>query len=140
MDYNWGESSKRKLNECDIRLRLVMNLVIKWSSCDMTVITGHRPTDEQYRKFIAGQSKIDGRTKLGKHNYFPSKAIDVAPYINGKALFDNNSIFYYTYIAGLIEAAANIIGVKIRWGGNFDRDGEIGEQSFDDWGHFEIDE
>lgn len=138
MSYKYGKTSQYRLEECDIRLQLVMNRVLEISVCDISIITGNRSIEEQYEKFINGKSKIDGKTKLSKHNYYPSRALDFAPYINGQARFDDESIIYYTYIAGLIDAVSAAMGIKVRWGGNFDCDSEIGEQLFDDWGHIEL--
>ena len=45
------------------------------------------------------------------------------------------------YLAGVMEAAARSIDIKIRWGGDFDRDGVLLEKgTFHDLPHFELDQ
>ncbi len=43
-----------------------------------------------------------------------------------------------TYFAGLVRGIAVSWGVKIRWGGDWDMDGDLKDNSFDDLVHFEI--
>jgi peptidoglycan L-alanyl-D-glutamate endopeptidase CwlK len=43
------------------------------------------------------------------------------------------------YLAGVIQCAAAELGYDLRWGGNWDGDGEIiKDQKFNDLPHFEI--
>lgn len=58
-------------------------------------------------------TKVDGRTKLSKHNYFPSKAIDFCVTVAGKVTWDPS---YYQEVGPHLEAEG------LRWGGNFDMD------------------
>jgi len=88
-------------------------------------------------------SKIDGINKKGKHNYNPSMAFDFYIYVPGKKLSYDK--LHLTFVAGLIIAVAkmlildNKITHDIRWGGNWDSDGElISDQSFDDLPHIEL--
>ena len=96
---------------------------------------------QQFR-FDQGKSKIDGVNKKGKHNYCPSRAVDIYAYYDGKAQYD---ITHMSYLAGVIIGVAKIlyddgeIDHEIRWGGNWDSDGKILiDQSFDDTPHFEL--
>ena len=76
-----------------------------------------------------------------KHNYSPSLAVDIYPYFNNGANWDNEHL---SYLSGIIHAVSEMLLIegkishRIRWGGNFDMDGEILEQSFDDRPHFEL--
>ena len=41
-------------------------------------------------------------------------------------------------MAGYIQATADKLGIKIRWGGDWDSDGDLDDQTFMDLGHFEL--
>ena len=72
----------------------------------------------------------------GKHNKMPSEAVDVVPYINGKASWDK---LHCCVLAGIVLACAVRLGESVRWGGNWDMDGEpITDQDFQDLVHFEL--
>ena len=112
------------------------------SSIDFGVSEGFRSIKKQKEYFDKGLSKIDGVSRLGKHNYFPSRAVDIYPYINRRADWSEEHL---SYIAGVIMATAKtllingLIIYELRWGGNWDMDGEIlRDQSFDDRPHFEL--
>ncbi len=69
----------------------------------------------------------------GKHNRKPSEAIDAAPY---PIDWDDLNRFYY--FAGYVKGIANEMGIKIRWGGDWDGDTILDDQTFMDLPHFEI--
>ncbi len=123
-------------------MQLIMNTAISISDVDFGIAEGHRSVEKQKQYFDEGKSKIDGITRKGKHNYEPSMAADYYPYVGGRADYEREKV---TYIAGIIHAAAEMlydegsIFHKIRWGGNWDMDGEIlTDQSFDDRPHVEL--
>ena len=122
MGFMFGMSSKKRLESCDQRLQQVMLLAIERSPIDFGISEGHRRVKRQKELFDQGKSKIDGITRKGKHNYYPSKAVDIYGFVNGKATWDASSL---VLIAGVVYSCANELGIKIRWGGNWDRDGEI---------------
>ena len=51
-------------------------------------------------------------------------------------MWDDINQFYL--MAGHIQSIAIRLGYKIRWGGDWDRDGDLTDQTFMDLGHFEI--
>jgi peptidoglycan L-alanyl-D-glutamate endopeptidase CwlK len=119
-----------------------MGSAIIISDIDFGIAEGHRSIELQQQYFNEGKSKIDGITRKGKHNYTPSLAVDIYAYVNNKAVWDKETI---SYLAGIIQACAVILFKEgkinhiIRWGGNWDMDGEIlYDQSFDDRPHFEL--
>lgn len=134
--FKFSKSSSSKLASCDPRLRKVMELAIKRSSVDFGIAEGHRSIKRQKELFDEGKSKIDGVTKKGKHNYNPSKAVDIFVVMNGKASWDEKHL---CYLAGVIESCGKELGVDIRMGANWDKDGIlIYDQNFIDLPHFEI--
>ncbi len=130
----YSENSLRKLNECHSDLQIVFNTVIKYF--DNTIITGHRGKAEQNAAYNSGHSKL--KYPNGKHNSEPSKAVDARPYP-----FDNDRE-RFSFFAGFVKGIAEmlfkdgLIKHKIRWGGDWDSDLELKDNSFDDLFHFEI--
>lgn len=140
--FNFGKKSIEALNTCHKDLQTIFNEAIKITSIDFGISEGHRTIAKQYEYYKEGKSLIDGVKQKGKHNYFPSLAVDIYPFIDGKANYDKESL---SYLAGLIHGVSEIlfqqfeIEHKIRWGGNWDMDGIILiDQSFDDRPHFEL--
>jgi len=124
--------SKRSLSRLDESHRLLQEIfkdVIKHFDC--TIVTGHRNKDDQDEKFILGQSKV--KYPDSKHNSFPSLAIDAAPYP-----IDWNDRERFTLFAGYVLGIAASRGIRIRWGGDWDNDTQVKDNSFDDLLHFEL--
>lgn len=142
MAYLFSNTSKERLATCHPDLILIMEEAIKASPVDFGISEGHRGIERQGRLYLAGKSKFDGIRRKSKHNSFPSMACDFYPWVNGRAEWDNETL---SYLAGLIHGIAHYlyrqgkIGHLVRWGGNWDQDGEIiTDQLFDDRPHIEL--
>jgi hypothetical protein len=72
----------------------------------------------------------------GKHNTMPSEAVDVQPYPYPEK--ESTLREDLSYIAGLFIAFGRAEGVVLRWGGDWDKDGETADNKFDDLFHIEI--
>lgn len=122
--------SDKKLSSCHFDIQRVMREVIKMY--DFTVIYGERNEEDQNEAFAKGNSTKQWPDS--RHNTNPSLAIDIAPWpVN----WDDPRPFIY--LAGLVIATANSIGIRLRWGGNWDEDYTIiTDQTFQDLGHYEI--
>jgi hypothetical protein len=131
MGFSYTKSSQAKLLECDIRLQNIFNKAIEL--IDVTILEGHRPKHLQDLAFANGNSRVPW--PKGKHNKVPSMAVDAAP-----CPIDWRNRERFVYFAGMILGIGAAQGVKIRWGGSFDRDSDLGNDSFIDLPHFEIDE
>jgi len=131
--YYLSDQSIEHLSTCDDRLINIIQHAIKVSPYDFKVIEGHRSLERQLRLYQQGASKIDGITRKGKHNYFPSRAVDVAPY---PIDWQDTSRFYT--LAGTILTVASMFNVNLRWGGDWDGDGSFRDQTFHDLPHFEL--
>lgn len=125
--YKFSKSSLKKLETCDARLHVLFSNVIKHADC--TILEGYRSPAKQRKLLAEGKSKL----KLSKHNQKPSKAIDVAPY----PIIWNDIERYHTF-AKLVFEQAKLFGIKIRWGGDWDMDGDTTDQTFNDLVHFEL--
>ncbi len=140
--YKFGNTSKSRLQTCHKDIQLIMDEAIKITNVDFGIAEGYRSIEKQQQYFKEGKSKIDGVSKKGKHNYSPSLAVDIYPYFENGAKWDNEHL---SYLSGIIHAVSEIlfadgkISHKVRWGGNWDMDGIILiDQSFDDRPHFEL--
>lgn len=68
-----------------------------------------------------------------------SRAVDIAPWIPGRGIdWDNSEHFHY--MAGIVLGVAHKLGVKLRWGGDWNRNQFSGDEKFLDLVHFELDE
>jgi hypothetical protein len=144
----YSDSSESKLDTANVFLQSIFRFVIQFY--DNTIIQGHRPVAEQLEYYNSGASKV----KFGRHNVEPSDAVDSAPYITGRKIpwpkvpkdwndkpqrdqyiKDLNQFYHY---GGFVEGVASMTpGGDIRWGGDWDRDNNIADQSFNDLVHFE---
>lgn len=108
----FSKKSKERLATCHIDLQMVMNEAIK--TTDFTVLCGHRNKEDQTIAVNKGNSKTPWPKSM--HNKVPSLAVDVVPYP-----VDWLDLESFKNLSAVILEAANSIGVKIRWGGNFKR-------------------
>ena len=128
-----GATSIRNLSTCHKDLIHLVRLVERRCPFDFTVLEGHRSIERQKELFDQGKSKIDGLERLGMHNYNPSKAVDLAPYP-----IDWQDSKRFMVLGGVVLSCAKELGLTIRWGADWDMDGDYNDQSFDDLPHFEL--
>tara|TARA_R100000654_G_scaffold5_1_gene17 strand:+ start:1089 stop:1469 length:381 start_codon:yes stop_codon:yes gene_type:complete len=123
--YRFGKRSKKRLKGVNPKLVNILNELIK--IMDVTIIEGLRNKERQKELLAQGKSK----TKYSKH--LEGKAVDLAPYpINWK----DRERFHY--MGGMLRGIAKQLNINIRWGGDWDSDGEIADNSFDDLVHIEL--
>ena len=127
----FGSSSQAKLATCSIKLQDLLNEVVKHYDCK--VISGHRTLKEQMELYELGRSTKDGVERKSKHQTRPSKAVDVVPYP-----VDWEDLERFRAFGGFVLGVASQMGVKIRWGGDWDSDWTFTDQRFIDLPHFEI--
>ena len=133
MQYYFGMQSRLKRIQLSYNLRWVSREALALGLMDFAVICTHRNKQDQNLAFYADKSKV--KWPNGKHNSLPAKAMDCVPYINGKASWNK---LHCCVLAGIMLAVAKKLGIPLRWGGNWDMDGEpITDQDFQDLVHFE---
>ena len=125
----FGQTSKERLSTCDPRLQQIFNEVVKFFDC--TVIEGHRGEISQHKVYAEGASKVDWPN--GAHNSLPSRAVDVMPYP-----IDWEDTKRLCYFAGFVVGIAAHMGIKIRWGRDWDSDRNLNDQTFNDGPHYEL--
>lgn len=137
--FEFGKASTERLESCDKRLQAVCGTALGYGVMDFSIIDGHRSVQEQQRLFREGKSQLDGVNRKSKHNHKPSLAVDVLPYphkVNGVNVWNDKQRF--AVLAGLLMAAASEHGVELRWGGDWDGDGNNADSNFHDMPHFEL--
>jgi len=136
--------SQKRLGTCEYDLRMILGEVIQTTQVDLGIAEGHRSIARQQELFHHKPplTDKDGINNLSKHNYNPSRAVDIYGWVNGKICYDERTL---CYLAGHIMGTAAIllkegkITHELRWGGNWDEDGEIiTDQGLQDLVHFEI--
>lgn len=121
----FGKTSRERLNGVHPSLRAICQELIK--KHDFSIVYGLRTPEEQAELYAANLTK----TLNSKH--LIGRAVDIAPY---PIDWNNTKRFYY--LAGLFIATADSMGVKIRWGGDWDSDDDLDDQKFFDLLHFEL--
>jgi peptidoglycan L-alanyl-D-glutamate endopeptidase CwlK len=129
-----NKRSVENLKDVDQRLVLLWTRVN--GVCPITVIEGKRSKERQAELKARGASK----TTDSKHCTEPlATATDVVPsdFKWDKAdKFDELRKLYY--LAGIVKVFASDMGIKVRWGGDWDGDGDFSDQTFNDLVHFEL--
>lgn len=125
--------SNDKLNTCHPLLQALFREVVKDDDC--TIIEGHRAKARQNQLFSEGKSKLQWPN--GKHNTMPSMAVDVGPCFPGKGIPWKEPAQFY-FFAGKVIGKARQLGIKLRWGGDWDGDNDVMDQRFNDLVHFEF--
>ena len=121
----FGKRSKERLRGIDARLVSVLNELVK--IMDVTIIEGLRSEQRQEKLLKEGSTK----TKFSKH--ITGKAVDLAPY---PIDWEDRDRFHY--MGGMIRGIAKQLNINVRWGGDWDSDGETKDNRFDDLVHVEI--
>lgn len=130
---HFSRTSRERLLTCDSRLILLCSELIK--HFDFSVICGHRSNEEQDRLYASGRT-VDGPIVTYKrggesiHNTMPSRAVDIAPYRNGRIVWNDEYLF--CEMAGALLYIAAGRGIEIEWGGHW--------RTFKDRPHFQVPE
>lgn len=138
-EYSFGKTSRSRLDTVHPDLVRVVERALSFGIMDISIIEGNRSIERQQELFHDGKSEIDGVNRLGKHNHLPSLAVDIMPYpavVNGVNVWADNQ--RWNQLSGLMLAAASLEGVDIRWGGDWDGDGNNADSNFNDYPHYEL--
>lgn len=125
----FSKLSLDRLSTCDERLQRVLTEAIK--TIDFTVMCGHRSQQDQDKAYAEGKSKV--KFPNSKHNTSPSRAVDIAPWP-----IDWKDRERFVFLAGHVLGIASALGIKLRWGGDWDGDKNLKNNSFMDLPHFEV--
>jgi peptidoglycan L-alanyl-D-glutamate endopeptidase CwlK len=128
-------ASELQLNTCDPRLQRVLREAIKYY--DFVVVEGHRGKEAQNRAYAKGASQLPW--PYGNHNAKPSRAADLAPYpIDWKE--GEKPHLRFATMMGVVLVCAKQLGIKVRFGQDWNRNQDQRDETFLDYGHVELDE
>lgn len=130
----FNKSSQERLNTCHPDLQRLFNEVIKYFDC--TVLCGFRNQKDQDAAYAAGKSEM--KWPYGKHNATPSMAVDVAPYNVPNEPVDWDDAIRFYYFGGFVMGMAKVMGIKLRYGGDFNMNTRVKDEKFRDLPHFEL--
>jgi peptidoglycan L-alanyl-D-glutamate endopeptidase CwlK len=126
----FGTASEKQLATCHPDLQRLFRRVVEFWDCQ--VLEGKRTEAQQRINLANGVSKTFNSKHVFPPNG-PSLAADVAPF----PVKWNDLPRFYAF-AGFVIGTARELGIKIRWGGDWDSDREFSDQKFNDLPHFEL--
>lgn len=135
----FSQKSLDKLKGVHPDLVKVLNRAIQNSKQDFSVLEGVRTPERQKELYAQGRTKPgDIVTWVLQSNHFVHKdglghAVDVVTYP-----LDYNNTKGYLEIGRAVTAAAQELGIHVRWGADWDEDGKLQEKGETDIGHFEL--
>jgi peptidoglycan L-alanyl-D-glutamate endopeptidase CwlK len=135
--YGFSNRSLKHRSQSSEYLTMVIDKTLSLGVIDFCLIESIRSKDKQNKYFSNGKSRVQWPD--GKHNILKeddkAKALDIVPVINGSLSWKKD---HCLVLAGVILAVDASMENRLRWGGNWDRDGEpITDQDFQDLVHFE---
>lgn len=136
MPYKFSSNSLARLATVDPNLQRVARRALELSTVDFVVVQGNRTLDEQKRLYGKGRTAAQcvtkgvpatyakpGEAKVTwtlNSNHIGGRAIDVAPYVDGRINWDDNGrLGLWPKIALAFKQAAKELGVPIQWGGDW---------------------
>lgn len=129
----FGTTSRQRLSECDWALQRLMERVVEIR--DISIVCGRRGSFDQNEMFKSGASKL--QWPHSKHNSIELSAlvtaVDIVPW--PEQYTDTPTMLH---VAGIVLGVAAEMDIPIRWGGDWDRDGDLNDQTFIDLWHFEL--
>lgn len=145
--YRYSEISKKRLETTHPLLYELFTRAIKY--VDLTILCGYRPPEKQFEYFKRGREEVDGGWKIidrgkvitykdgykkkSRHNYNPSKAVDVAPY---PISYNSKDLYRFKEAAEIIKREwekmkeEKPIKYELKWGGDY--------KKFKDYVHWEL--
>lgn len=133
---SFGATSSRRLATAHPVLQMLFKRVVCFRDCSIT--EGHRDQIKQDYYHRIGTSKVNWPNSL--HNTEPSLAVDCVPWpekwSDEKAFHELYAIitkeWHIMEVSGLTE------NFMLRWGGDWDSDGDFTDQTFNDLPHWEL--
>lgn len=138
MSFVLGSKSRKNLEGVHPHLVRVVERAIQLTPVDFTVFEGVRTLARQKQLVKDKKSKtLNSRHIPGADGY--GKAVDLVPLVGGKPSWDSKIIkTHYVPMAEAVKKAAKELGVPIRWGGDWNNNGNIYDETFFDGPHFEL--
>lgn len=138
--FRFSERSRQRLQGVHPKMVAVVKRALQLSEQDFLVLEGVRTPARQAELYAQGRTKPGPKvTWTLKSNHFVNPktgyghAVDLCPYP-----VDWNDTKKFDAIAKAMMQAANELDTPIRWGADWDRDGNPRERGESDSPHFEL--
>lgn len=158
--HTFGEESMKQYRTLHPDLQLILAHTLIGCEIDFSLTEGYRSPEKQFEYFkqgriqdqggnwiVANASKIitnvDGYKVIGLHNHNPSMAVDIAIHVPNKPALTYDKA-HLAYLAGSMLRIADKLFTekrithKLRWGGNWEKDGDLTNSKLYDSPHFEL--
>lgn len=134
----YSRQSLERLWTCVPELIMLFDRVI--FTIDCTILCGHRNAVEQNKLFHANPPRTRCEWPDSEHNSMPSNAVDVAPYyaMRPHVRWSKQSLHRWYFFGGIVLQAAKDLGLFVRWGGDWDGDTYVRDQTFNDLPHWQV--
>jgi hypothetical protein len=141
MDYKLGKNTLKNIDSIkqsgkpeSHKLAEAAKYFINYTPIDFCVIAngGYRTAEEQKVLYDRGVSRCDGYLQKSEHQN--GLALDIVPWVNGKATWETKHAFY---LSGAFMAFCEQMELDITSGADWNRDGELKDDSWDPC-HFQI--
>lgn len=129
MAFTFSKASKASRAKLHPLLRSIVDAAIQ--EIDFKILDATRGRAAQTRAFLQGKSKA----KFGQsaHNFVPAIAVDLFP-----APYDWENYKAFDRLAEVIMRIAKEKGIPLRWGGDWNMDGDKTKSDAWDKPHFEL--
>lgn len=137
MKYKFSQASEECLKHLVPDMVRVVRRAMSFQVMDFTVLETLRDEERQKMLVAAGSSQKADSLHLANDDGL-AEAVDLLPYpynVNGVDVWQDKQRF--AVLAGIMFAAAALENVPIRWGGDWDGDGNNADSKFHDMPHFE---
>lgn len=139
MNFKLSNASRKRLGRVHPSLVAVVNRAIQLTTQDFSVTCGVRTLAEQKELYAQGRTKPgEIVTWTLKSRHLPAadglgRAVDLAPYP-----IEWTDLAKFDAIAKAMFQASDELGIPIRWGADWDQDGNPRERGETDSPHFEL--
>lgn len=129
----FSQASLVQYNTLHPKLQRVLDDAIQ--HYDFSIIEGFRNKAAQNLAFAKGNSQKQWPN--GEHNRLPSTAVDIMPFpVDWSDAAAN--LQRCCLLAGIMLATGWKLGIPLRWGGDWNSNGDTRDEHFRDYGHFEL--
>ncbi len=136
-EFKLSQTSLDRLQGVNERLVILVHRALELSGVEFMVVEGLRTKQRQQQLYAQGRTtkgKIVTWTLKSKH--LDGLAVDLAPIQNGQ--IDWTDLAKFDAMAKAMFAAAAELGIKIRWGADWNQNGRPREKGESDSPHFEL--
>lgn len=122
-NFVFGEISESRLSTVYIPAQKIVRHALQLSDVDFSVICGHRNLVDQLKAYSDGNSPISGVDRYSHHNFMPSLAVDLCPYVEGIGLVWDDSRLWESLVKAMFLSKNRLYGKNyyMEWGGNWQK-------------------